>query len=201
MKMNFGKKMTIALATAVLGSGMYSAMATPITVSELGTVDPGSPASPSDETDYLTALVNLYISSGSGTYTGVTVGSHTHDFVVTLGGALSLPTDLVNSGQLSSTGSSTSITVALPTGSYAYAMVKWGDTDEFYYITPSSGSPNSITLNNDTGNGNGESHWDLWTGGDLIIDTRGGTVPDGGTTALLLGLGVTGLGLMRRKLS
>jgi hypothetical protein len=34
-----------------------------------------------------------------------------------------------------------------------------------------------------------------------FLVSNGSSVPDGGTTALLLGLGVTGLGLIRRKLS
>jgi len=80
--------------------------------------------------------------------------------------------------------------INLGANSYNYVMVKWGQDDEFYYI---GGLTGTITLNNDV-NGNGESHYDLF----------GGTprqVPDGGTTILLFGAALSGLGLLRRKLS
>jgi len=160
------------------------------TITELGTVTPGTPASPSDETGYLTQLINMYnngtpaspFSSGNKTYT-LNVGSAVPP--------PSLPAPGVNNGQVvSGNGPQTGLMINLGANSYNYVMVKWGQDDEFYYI---GGLTGTITLNNDV-NGNGESHYDLF----------GGTprqVPDGGTTILLFGAALSGLGLLRRKLS
>jgi len=50
---------------------------------------------------------------------------------------------------------------------------------------PASGTP-------DKGNKYGLSGWSLWKGGET-------TTPDGGTTAALLGLGLTGLAGLRAR--
>ena len=167
------------LAGAIFSLGVMSTMATPSPVNldnnELGTVNSGSPASQADETGYLTTLLNNYssgsFSSGGHTYTpapGSSVPS------------ASLPTSpVINVSQ--ATGGVAGIvnvweTVTLTAGD-DYALIKWGDEDEFYYV---GGLTGTVTLYNDTGNGNGESHYDLWT-------ATGKSVPDGGNTAILLG--------------
>lgn len=180
-----------ALAAAIIGCGVLAAEATPLptpSAYEIGTVDPGSPAGPiSVETGYVTELVNLYNTSASTPYS-----YDSHVYTLNPGSYIpaSLPTIGTSPGQQGGSGGSVSTLVDLGVlGGYAYALVKWGNIDEIYYV---GGLTGTITVYNDTGNGNGESHYDLFTGGPT-------NVPDGGTTALLLGVAFAGLATLKRK--
>jgi hypothetical protein len=186
MRKNFTKYAALATCLGVLA---FSAQAT--TIYELGTVDPGSPASPSDETGYLNTLLLSY--NLGVPISPFTLGGHTY----TLAPGSYVPAPILagpgpNNGQVCPSGSgvTTGLVINLGAGGFNYAMVKWGNTDEFYYVAGLSGN---ITLNNDTGESplNGESHYDLF----------GKAVPDGGATVVLLGVALSGLGLIRRKLA
>ncbi len=178
----------------ILGACLLGFSALGNTIYELGTVAPGVPADPTAENTMLIALINAYnAGTPANTPFDVVAGPHTDQGMLNPGSfvpaaPLAMPGDI--SGNLGLGLGGTSITIALGTGGYSYAMVKWGRDNEFYYI---GGLTGDVVLNNDL-NQNGESHYDLWKG------TPPG-VPDGGTTVLLLGAALSGLGLIRRKLS
>jgi protein with PEP-CTERM/exosortase system signal len=90
--------------------------------------------------------------------------------------------------------SPTSITLNL-TGDFSYVKLKWDGLWQYYYIAGTTGSTtfNSTVFNN-VGQPQGLSHYTFFGPG-------GGSVPDGGATASLLGVALFGLGLLRRRLS
>jgi hypothetical protein len=139
----------------------------------------------------LTGLVDAYITGTPSSPFNIVIGSHTDIATLDVGSAvlgLQLPAPGANQGQVTGNGGNSSTVISLGTGGYDYAMVKWGQDSEFYYV---HGLTGDLTLSNDV-NKNGESHYDLW---------KGGTVPDGGTTVLFLGASLSGLAWLRRKLS
>ena len=76
-------------------------------------------------------------------------------------------------------------------GGYDWVVAKYGQDAEVFYIGDITGD---VTLSNLTGNQNGLSGYTRYNPGTT-------TVPDGGATVALIGAGLTGLGLIRRKLS
>lgn len=184
------KNLTIAtigcaslLAVSALGNSIY----------ELGTVVPSEPANSSDETTMVTDLIGSYNTGTPSSPFTITIGSHSLTATLAAGSSVPtapLPAPGANNGQVViNNGPSSAYTVDLGTGGFNYLMIKWGRSSEFYYVGGLSGD---VSFSNDI-NENGISHFDLW-GGDS-------TVPDGGTTVLLLGAALSGLGLLRRKLS
>ncbi len=189
---------SLILATAALGLSLSVVGARANSIYELGTVKSGSPASPANETSYLTELINAY----DGGMTGILPVSFTGDSALTytlIPGSYvpdsSLPSVTQNEGQVTGGGGQTSnLGINLGTGGYAYAVVKWGNVDEYYYI---AGLTGQLTLGNDV-NHNAESHYDLFKGGPMPTDVG---APDVASTAGLLSLGVAGLGFLRRKIA
>jgi hypothetical protein len=114
-------------------------------------------------------------------------------YVYTINKGSSVPAPLLpavgfNNGQVNGSGLITQ-SINLGAGGYAYALVKWADIDEIYYI---AGLTGTITINNDVNGTGGSSHYDLFSGGDTRI-------PDGGMTLALLGTSLCGLGLFARR--
>ena len=178
------------------GTCLLATNAGAYTIYELGTAVPGTPANVDNETGFLSQLITMY---NAGVPTSP-FNNGNNIFTLAVGSAVpapNLPTvaNADNQGQVLPHGSgpSTGLVIDLSLLSFkpTYAMVKWGQDSEFYYI---GGLTGQITLNNDI-NQNGESHYDLWTAGGST------QVPDGGTTVLLLGAALSGLALIRRKLS
>lgn len=88
-------------------------------------------------------------------------------------------------------------TISIDVTGWTYLMVKWANTSYYYYV---GGLTGTHTVVNDVvpapGNPNefqDASHYTLFK----RLDNG---VPDGGLTAVLLGLGLTGLGVSRRYL-
>ena len=94
---------------------------------------------------------------------------------------------------------STTTSITLPLGGYSYIVLSWGGSnlpgdngtaDYLYYIGNTTGN---FTFNQPSGAGGGLS-------GILVYGQT--TVPDGGATTLsLLGLGLVGIALLRRKVA
>jgi hypothetical protein len=161
---------------------------------EIGTADPGTPASENDETSFLNQLLKMYNTGSPGS----PFDNGHNVFTLNVGSAVPSPILATvangdNKGQVlpRGNGPSTGLQINLSGLSFkpTYAMVKWGQDSEFYYI---GGLTGTITLNNDI-NKNGESHYDLWTG-------ESPQVPDGGMTVVLLGAALSGLALIRRQM-
>jgi hypothetical protein len=167
---------------------------------EIGVVDPASPSSNSDELGYMQNLVGDY----NGTVPSVAGYTYTLKVGSGVGSPpLINPTSAVTGPNSAVTGplGGTSLTITLPiTGDvYDYLSIKWGDYLEGYDIKGLSGtftfSANVGDVHGDGLNGNGESHYTLYD-----PTPSGKTVPDGSSTVGLLGLGLTGLSLIRRKM-
>ncbi len=179
---------------AVLGACLIAVSAFGNSIYELGTVIPGEPASEADELVFLTSLINSYNTGTPASPFDILVGPHTLVGTVVPGTYLPSPGNLpapgadLGNADLQN-GPQTELTLSLGAGGYSYALIKWGRSSELYYI---GGLTGDVVLSNDI-NDNGASHWDLWGPGQQV--------PDGGTTVLLLGVALSGLGLIRRKLS
>jgi hypothetical protein len=162
-------------------------------VYELGTVDPGVPSSTDAETTMLLGLIQSYNTGSPASPFIITIGPHNNVATLDVGSAVPaapLPAPGIASGNLGvGGGQQDNYVIDLGAGGFNYAMVKWGQISEFYYIGGLSGL---VSLSNDV-NENGESHFTLWGPGT--------TVPDAGATVVLLGGAMSFLGLMRRKLS
>jgi hypothetical protein len=100
--------------------------------------------------------------------------------------------DAVLVGQASGSGN---FTAAIPAGGYTYYVVQWdgpqGGLMAYDIAGIAVGTLLELPIN---AYGHGQ------TGGSFLKST-GTRVPDGGATVALLGLGMLGLGAMRRKLS
>ena len=181
------------IITTIAAAGLMSLSAFGNSIYELGQVVPSEPANPTEETTMLTALISHYNAGGPFSPFNIVIGPHTDVGLVVPGSALPaapLGAPGVNNGQVViNNGPSNSYSVNLGAGGYNYLMIKWGRSSEFYDV---AGLTGTVAFSNDI-NQNGISHFDIWGPGT--------TVPDGGTTVVLLGAALSGLGLMRRKLS
>ena len=165
-------------------------------VTELGTVVPGTPADPNSDYTFLAGLVTHYNGvghTGSWTVPGAP-GNGNWTFNLNPGTSLTGVTTLPNLnglyqlGNMSGIGGSTSVTISLTGITPDFITIKWGQDFEAYYV---HGLTGSVTLNNDI-NGNGISGYTYWNEGP-------GQVPDGTPTLALLGLGLGSLGLFARR--
>jgi hypothetical protein len=180
-----------ALTAAVCLFG-FATMANSIT--ELGTVVPGTPASPGSDQGFLNNLLTAYNSGTRGTWwVPGAPGGGNYTYNINPGSALpttlnSLPTlnGLYQLGNMNGITGSRSVTISLAGITADYITIKWGQGFEAYYV---HGLTGSVTLGNDI-NRNGISGYTYWNGG--------GQVPDGGTTIALLGLGLAGIWLFAR---
>lgn len=173
MKLSFAK-----LAGALALSGLLSISAHALTIGdghEIGYVQYGIPSGDADRTAYVNHLIDMALGS-SDSALGQTFTRSSNDF-----GTLPDAVFALN-------GTSTSINLG---SGYLYLFAKydgpnWGS--EVWYVGDLSGT---ITIPA-TGGGYGLSGWTLFNPG-------GTSVPDGGTTALLLGLGLVGLSFIARR--
>ncbi len=165
----------------------------------IGKVDPGSPASPTNELGRLQFLVTSY--NGGSIAGNVTNPSDLgHAYTLTLGSnvpAAPLLSPVVTaSSQLA--GGFTSANIDFGTG-FEYLLVKWANIDTFYYIGGLTGF-NTVTNDvvfNPNQRPQDASHYVFY---NQTTPGTGGTpgVPDGGTTLALLGGSLLGLGSLRR---
>ncbi|RKZ91705.1 MAG: hypothetical protein DRQ40_09535 [Gammaproteobacteria bacterium] len=185
----------------------YVALATVIAVYALptidsdyliGTVDPGSPADPVQEFARLQQLVEMY-NLGVSSFTLTQTSPHkSWDHVAYTGSSRNANVPVPNLPDVSEYGSQNgangnpAFEFDLGLGS-DYTMVKWGDVAAYYWTRGLDGKvdfQNDIVRNKNSGSLLGGSH--------VVQFNR---IPDGGITLILLGLGVTCLALLRRRLS
>jgi hypothetical protein len=201
MKMKIIKNVVrkVALMT-VAGAICWSAtVASANTITELGTVTPGTPANAGQDYTFLTGLIANYnanpIANPATRTWNVPGAPGNGNWVYTLVPGTSIPSTLPTVASSSSyvAGSmvgvsGTTLTIDLSTLNLTadYLTVKWGQDFEAYYIRGLT----QVTVNNDV-NRNGISGYSFW---------NGTSVPDGGLTVILLGSALSGLALIRRKL-
>jgi hypothetical protein len=176
----------IAVAVGVL-AGLPSVARADLTFDDafdLGSVIPGEPASDAQEVIYVNNLVGL--AQGSGT---TVIDGHTYNRKNTSCGTC--PT--VTVGDIAVKDETGNNVVDLGTGGFTYLLAKYDGPnggDEIWNVQGMTGLM-EIPLNGlPPGNKYGLSHFTLFGGG--------GQVPDGGTTAALLGAALAGMGFLRR---
>jgi len=148
----------------------------------LGSVDPGSPANPADEVVYINLLLSLSANAVA------TIDGHTYD--TSLNDCAGCPAAVLSGQQTVDTGGPV---LALDVSLFTYLLVKYGNTSYVWNVANFTTVDIPSTLNGFNGPGTGLSHYALFT-------PAGGGVPDGGTTAGLLGLAMLGLGYLRRRM-
>lgn len=147
----------------------------------VGTISPGAPADPTDVAGYINFMIAL-APGGAGTFNGQIITRSTNLFG-------SLPTASAV-GAVSGTG----VTIDLNAigGTFTYLFAKYDGGNDLSQVWNISGLTGVITIPADGPLGHGLSGW-------ILFGPTGG-VPDGGTTAMLLGAALGALGIARRFL-
>ena len=160
-------------------------------ITELGTVVPGTPASPGSDQVFLSGLLTAYNAGTRGSWTVPGApGGKDYTYNINPGSSVTLATlptlnGLYQLGNMNGISGATSVTISLAGITADFITIKWGQDFEAYYVRGLTGS---VKLDNDI-NRNGISGYTYWNGGQ---------VPDGGTTIALLGLGLSGVWLFAR---
>jgi hypothetical protein len=181
------------LCTAVCAAMLaFTHNASALTIGDgqtLGYVFYGIPSGDVDRTLYVNDLVNFYNSGcASGTDCGTLNGQTYHmvngspTFGATLGPAVFGENGL---------GTQTSINLG-GGGVFQYLFAKYDGPNQGSVVWFVGNLTGTITIP-DNWNGYGLSGWTLFTG-------PGGSIPDGGTTVMLLGAALGALGMVRRYL-
>lgn len=147
----------------------------------VGTISPGAPADPTDVAGYINFMIAL-APGGAGTFNGQLITRSTNLFG-------SLPTASAV-GAVSGTG--TTIDLNAIGGTFTYLFAKYDGQNDLSQVWNISGLTGVITIPADGPLGHGLSGW--------ILFGPTGQVPDGGTTAMLLGAALSALGIARRFL-
>src|SRR4051794_40911097 len=175
-------KFLIAAFCAVMLAFSLSANATPLTIGdahELGFVNPARPTTVHTATVFVNAMIGLSV----GGSTHVIINGHDNLVTRSNNAFHPLPTAV-----FALTGHGT--TVDLGTGLYSYLFAKYGDFGaEVWYVRNLNGI---VTIPAMAG-GSSLTLWKLFSPG-------GTSVPDGGTTVMLLGTALGALGMVRRHL-
>jgi hypothetical protein len=182
MKINIIPTKKLGMLSAAVFAVMlaFSHNASPLTIGdahELGFVQFGIPSGDSDRLTYVNHLVGMALGT-TDKADGQTYTRSNNDF-----GSLA---SAVLTGHVS--GTSTSIDLGTG-GTYLYLFAKYDGPNygsEVWYVGDLSGM---ITIPDSAG-GYGLSGWTLFG--------SAGSVPDGGTTAMLLGAALSALGIARR---
>jgi VPDSG-CTERM motif len=147
---------------------------------DLGLIVSGEPANPPNEEIYINTLIAQPLNSGPTTIDG-------HDYTRTSASCGTCPAAV-----FATKDESGGNIVDLGSG-FTYLLGKYDGPnggDEVWYVGGLTGTI-TIPLNGPAGLNFGLSHWSLFTPGT--------STPDGGTTAALLGLALTGLAGLRAK--
>lgn len=182
----FIKLLCAAAMLAVVGASQISATTLDFNdLRDLGLINPNHPADPSSSTGYVDILLSQTAPSGPTTI-GANTYTRTSNDPLGFGNypAAVFGVDL---------GASTSINLG---NGYLYLLGKYDGPNfgsEVWYV---GGLTGTITIPANGADKYGLSHVYLFNG-------SGGTgngVPDGGTTLTMLGIAMSGLGLLKRKL-
>ena len=143
------------------------------------TINDDRPDDDADVATYINFMITLPAPC-SGTFSGQSITRSSNLFA-------SLPNAVVTNVD------GTSTTFSIGTGLYSYLFAKYdgqNDLSQVWFVGDLSGS---VTIPQDGPLGHGLSGWELFGPG-------GDQVPDGGSTVMLLGAALTGLGVARHYL-
>jgi hypothetical protein len=149
----------------------------------VGTVSPGAPADAADVATYINFMIAL-APGGSGTFAGQDITRTTNLFG-------SLPTATATGSVSNDTGTNI-IDLNAIGGTFTYLFAKYDGPNDQSVVWNISGLTGILTIPLFGPSGYGLSGW--------ILFNPGGAVPDGGTTAMLLGAALGALGMVRRFL-
>ena len=161
----------------------------------LGSIDPATPSDPSNEVDYINKLISMAVNTTETTAAVSPPQPDTFDRsdnqCAGAGGGSTIdacPTAVLGGAD---TGNDPSGSVDVTGWTWLY--VKYGGDAHVWYVGDLTGVQ-AVPLNNGPGGtgGQGQSHYALYNPGTV-------QVPDGGATLGLLGLGMLGLGYLRRR--
>ena len=186
------KKTLLAIACGLaMALTAATAQAAPLTTAQaefLGTADPGSPASPAFEIYFINFLLDMPLSSTDSDNPLPNPPNTVYNFVRSGNACAACPDATATGAVQVDTGGPV---VDLNVSNWTYLLAKYGNTAYVWNVS-------SLTLvtvtSNLAGEQNGLSHYALFNPGTV-------TAPDGGATLGLLGLGLMGLGYLRRRLS
>jgi hypothetical protein len=147
----------------------------------VGTITPGAPADPADVATYINFMTAL-LPGTSGTFSGQTITRSTNLFG-------SLPTATAT-GSHSGTGTTIDLNAF---GTFTYLFAKYDGQNDNSLVWNITGLTGTITIPGFGPGGYGLSGW-------ILFNQTGPAVPDGGTTAMLLGAALGALGMARRFL-
>ena len=163
----------------------------------LGQIVPGTPANEVNETEmvrFLAEALNGGLATMSYPNAGIDLGDNpadpqTETYTLWKPAGITLPAPLPTATGTGTTTSNTTINLNV---SWDYLVAKFGSDSEAFWI--GSLAPGSYTIPNLTGNENALS-------GYTLINSHGMSVPDGCTSALLVGLGLIAIGFARHNAS
>jgi hypothetical protein len=182
----------VSVASMALGSQAFALSIDLSDLRYLGFIDPSTPASATQEAISINDLRGVLPAGepvpvladidGTGAVTGADVG---RTGVATTGTPAATATGATQG--IAPSGTSINIT------GYSYLLAKYGTTAHVWYVAGLTGTQ-SIPLNEPSSlGGQGQSHYSVYNPGT--------SVPDGGATVALLGLGLAALAMVRRKIA
>ena len=157
---------------------------------ELGFINYGIPTGDANQTAYVNYLKSMVVGT---TEFGVVVTGFSQDFTRSANVFSPLETAVLASGTTYGNLAVSTVDIDLGTGGFLYLTAKY-DGPNFGTEVWHVGGLNGIITIPSFGGGYGISGSRLYTPG-----TGTGTVPDGGSTVLLLGAAVSGLGMVARR--
>lgn len=173
----------------------------------LGIIEPGTPADPANEMVMVNGLLEGWgsvLGYNDGAASGSVMGNNPSDpqsesYTLKYSGSTLIP---IAPAPLASavsynlaTGNAVIDLNATPFGSYDWVLAKWGRDAAAYWIGDITGG--TIELTRDGTGWGAQAHG---LSGYTLFNGRT-SVPDGGVTALLMGIGMLGLGFLKSRLS
>jgi hypothetical protein len=163
------------IKTIVAAAILSSALAAQAVIIDLG-ITAGSPASQAHTLSRLNGQINIYNAAFNPDLPAALLAGSTD--TVTPGGGTSIALDITG---------------------WSYLSLKWGNSEQHYYIGDDSGV---VTFNSTVFNENSRRRPALGLSGYSFFNPGTTTkVPDAGTSVLLLGAGLLGIGALRRRLA
>ncbi len=182
------KLLTLTIcALALTFSATNAAAATALVIGDsnyLGSIDPGSPSSEADEAGYINHLLDQTL----GTTDIVGIAPQTKTYVrsnIACPNPATCPDATAAGAQSTITGTGPT---NLDVSNFTYLLAKYGNVSYVWYVA----NLTTVSFVSSIGQGGGLSHYALF---------NPSSVPDGGTTAGLLGLAMLGLGYLRRRMA
>jgi hypothetical protein len=164
-------KMKNVILGIITGAALLFAANVNAAIINLGQAD-GSPADAQSQLDRLNIQINIYNAANNPDLAAAV-----------LLGALT--------GQANGSGV---LNINVDVTGWSYLVLKWANTDQFYYLNGATGVVNfASTVFNGNGQPQGLSGYSLFNPGRT-------TVPDGGSSVLMLGAALSGLSLVVRRL-